>query len=159
MSRLSLVLSISSPLSSMHFQSFRTVSTTYSMDNESLIDVERIVDVERAKRLYPHDDWLWRKHQAKWSSMTRLQAAPCTHPGWVRAWGLCNYAQSNSLAEGQQESRWGCPKAQVQVRLWNRTHGGIPRPSSELTARPTLRTGVSYLVAPCERALPPLFTC
>jgi len=87
MSRLSLVRSISSLLSSMDFQSLRTVSTTDSMDNESLIDVERLVDVERAKRLSPHDAWLWHKHKAKWSSMTRLKVVPCTHPGWVRAWG------------------------------------------------------------------------
>jgi hypothetical protein len=42
------------------------------MDKESLIDVERLVDVERAKRLSPHDAWLWHKHKAMWSSMTSL---------------------------------------------------------------------------------------
>jgi|GEM_PF-5858928 len=72
MSRVRLVRSISSLLSSIDFQSFRKVSTTDSMDNESLIDVERLVDVERAKRLSPRDAWLWHKHKAKWSSMTRL---------------------------------------------------------------------------------------
>src|SRR5208283_386288 len=123
MSRLSLVRSISSLLSSMDFQSFRTVSTTDSMDNESLIDVERLVDVERAKRLSPHDAWLWHKHKAKWSPMTRLKVAPCTHSSRFEQGGLCNYAQFNSLAEGQQESRWRCPKSKVQLQFWNRVHG------------------------------------
>ncbi len=143
MSRLSLVRSISSLLSSMDFQSFRTVSTTDSMDNESLIEVERLVEVVCAKRLSLNDAWLWHKHKAKWSSMTRQVCA--MHSSRLGS-SMGPSVIMLSLTHWQRVSKQagGDVPKQVQLRFWNQAHGVfhgfrqslLPGPRSALGLQP-----------------------